>query len=160
MARTIGASNFTVAPPVPITCQFQIDSNAIVTVMGGTTGYKVRAEITTAAGGPVTGAAYAVEYEFRQGLTGIDIFSEASPGAPLKFLRVLTDPLGVPVNPGTFSTALAPDLGPPGGFMLAPGTYTVTYTLEAEGVAERQTVPPSVVVDIDADAQFDIVTFP
>jgi hypothetical protein len=36
----------------------------------------------------------------------------------------------------------------------------VTYTLEAEGVAERQTVPPSVVVDIDADAQFDIVTFP
>lgn len=44
--------------------------------------------------------------------------------------------------------------------MLDPGNYTVRYTLEADGLAERQTAPPTVVVDIDADAKFDIVTFP
>lgn len=155
-ARTIGTSDFTVA--APINCQFEIDSKATVTVQGGTTGYKVRAEITTGAGAPVTGAAYEVHYEFRENQTGnINVFNSATPGAPLKFLRLLTDPLGLAVNPGTFMTT---DLGPPGGFMLNPGNYTVEYTLDADGLAQRQTTPPTVTVNIDADAQFDIVTFP
>jgi len=34
------------------------------------------------------------------------------------------------------------------------------YTLTAEGDATRQTAPPSIFADVDADATFEIVTFP
>lgn len=156
-ARTIGASDFTVA--ARIQCQFQIDSNAMLTLMGGAITYRARAEIVTGAGAPVIGGAYEVQYEFRETPAGgIDVFSASTPGAALTFLRTLTDPItGGLLNPAPF---IEMDLGPPGGFVLDPGNYTVRYTLEADGLAERQTAPPTVVVDIDTDAKFDIVTFP
>lgn len=163
-ARVIGTSDFTVA--APISCQFEINSKAIVTVKGGTIGYEVRAAISTGVGAAVAGAAYEVQYQFRESQTGnIDVYSAATHSVPLAFLQTLVDPatgtpltaVGQPANPAPFSTS---DLGPPGGFMLTPGNYTVHYTLEANGQAERQTIPPTVTVDIDADAQFDIVTFP
>ncbi len=155
-ARTIGTSNFTVAAPV--TRQFEINSVANVTVKGGTIGYKARAEISPGAGALVRGAAYEVQYQFRENqFGGIDAYSAATPGASLAFLLTLLGPAGVQLNPAPFTAA---DLGPPGGFVLNPGNYTVQYTLDAEGQAERQTVPPTVTVDLDVDAKFDIVTFP
>jgi len=159
-AESQATSTFTLE--VDAKCRIEIDSEAaLVQLTGSTVQYVAEAKITGPGTPPTLIAALTTaQYQFNENSTGqLDVVKNG------RSVKTITNPppgASAPSSPPQFATAPGDDIGPIGGFTLKAGTtYTLVFTLIAEGMSLNQSnpspSPPSSRGRLDAKAVVRLV---